>query len=266
VYDKLNPHPRRAKSSLVALVRRISLEHDRNAIKRADADVITWQTVADAVTLYGADAWGEDWSQMANEPSAPVALANVDTLRWFLRDHVDVALTEPLSRRDISRYAEAPRVLGVVEGVCARVCDILQERRWIAPLGDDGGTGYGGVDLVPPSGSRWWRRVGPREGKLIFMVYPNDERDDPPSPVPTVWVGIEFRNPARLRAEVLQRIRAADCVPTEDAKNPGRFTEVGYYASVADLIGGARSATGQATALADWIESRVVALIGLFTT
>lgn len=208
------------------------------------------------VSLYATEVFGVDWQLKAADPTTPQALGLLDTVRWYLRDHVGVkSESQPLAEQDLALYVEAHRVIDTIGGLADRVCLLLQERHWSATPFDtrEDPLVVGSQRLQGPGPKPWWLRPGRRFGELSFQIAPYDEREKPPGPAPTLYAGVELNQSGGVNATEVKALRDAGFVLEDNAEGTGRTKWIGRFWSLADVLRGHADAGAQATAISDEI-------------
>lgn len=251
----------RGVSKLAVLVPSLAdlREADWSAIKATRSKILLWQEVADEASDIGAAVGGGlQWRTRARGSDASLALANLETLIWFLACQTfGVSVRTPLSRDSVATYEQAKEVRDAVESLTRHVIDVLVAQGWTTAIDRIGHADlvFSSKPITLPRPMRWWERSGRRHAVLTFQISPTDERTG--EPVATVWVGLTFEFHYRPPDGWLEQVGALGLVAEQDEEETGGTAWLGAFAPLASLIGDDVKAGAQAIRIAQWIRGRV---------
>ncbi|MDQ6775393.1 MAG: hypothetical protein M3071_04035 [Actinomycetota bacterium] len=96
----------------------------------------------------------------------------------------------------------------------------------------------------------------------MFQIAPYDERDDPPAPIPTLWVGVSLDKAVRRTDTLLEQLAAVGFRLAEDREGTGKVQYVGRFIDLGEVLGGARTTGEQVNAVTEWITEQIEGLTG----
>lgn len=134
--DHRQRHPPLRRLAVLVRRRQDLRDVDLAAIQETGATLLLWQDIADTAWDVGADLAGTpEWRLKARDGDSPLALANLDTLLWYLEDKdFRVNAHQPLFPDSIRHYEHAVQVGEAVGGVARLVAARLSEAGWRTEL------------------------------------------------------------------------------------------------------------------------------------
>ncbi len=282
--EALNEHDRERrdlrKSRLAVLVRRAD-ELEWSQINRTGAGVVYWQALADIADKCGRElagaGVGEEWHEIARRPDAPLELANLDTLVWFLENAeaktkdnervpiVGISAASPWTAKHAREYTAAYQALNALCSLGKRMgMELEKKNRLTEALETDSGlddeafdflTYRSRADLVRKRG--WW--LG--KGHMEFWLMPVDHELDEIIPGPHIWAGVTFDEPLRTRQE--WRAHAEREGFGLDENEDGRLWSLGVRILLKEALGTSKRPGEQAQDLAEWVDDKLSKLEAL---
>ena len=233
---------------------------DWTAIRTTGASVIVWQQIADAAWRTGAASADHlSWRARAREPDAPLSVANLDTLLWYLQSKdLRVHTDPPLLSESVQHYENAVQVGKAVAGLARLIAERLGDHGWPTTLdrpGSEEPLTFASKPIRLPSPVPWWQRKGARQADLWFQISPYDPRDQ--TARASVWVGLGFAAPMRPTEEWIAELRAVGFEPEEEDTGSGLLDWVGAFEPLDTFVGPDKTAGSQAADIAQWIAARV---------
>jgi hypothetical protein len=258
---------------------------DRKQAAQTGSDVILWQEVGDLAGRCAHTMAGDAWRVHAREPDAPLELANLETLVWFLesgdrlsgherREFVGIdPVTEPVTAQHFDSLAQSYRAVLALAGLVERSVAILEGQGWEevdedeAPETDAQAPSnleeeeLDALDLLTVSTSitrdnTWWDQIG----CAWFQFRPFDETVQARVDGPVIQVGITFRDadgppPDPTWFEQLEQIEFR-AVEHADASAVAELFRTGSV----NLVSQAATPAEQARHLAEWVQASLEAL------
>jgi hypothetical protein len=245
----------------VLLRRRSDLRRaDLDAVAATEATVMLWQQVADVALILGAEQSADTaWRSTARDPDAPLSLANLDSLLWYLeRKDFRVHTDPPLATDSVHHYEHAVEVGRAVAGLARLAAEDLADSGWQTTL-DRPASGepltFASKPIMVSSPVPWWQRRGAAHADLWFQITPYDPRDQRAQAC--VWAGLGFTKPLAADEGWIANVRAAGFEPEEEDTGSGLIEWLGSFERLDAFVEGNLTAGLQASALTDWIRDRV---------
>ncbi|MGI8571660.1 MAG: hypothetical protein ACR2L9_03390 [Solirubrobacteraceae bacterium] len=222
-----------------------------------------------------AEAHGtEHWLEVARRPSAPLELANLETLLWFLAEArrkttgeriVGITRTGQLTAKQTAGYAAAYRALLSVFSLGDRIGQELERTGWTVEAQDadtGGGVAFDALcyhsTAEPRRGRRWWEARG---GTLEYWLTPVELNSDNLDEGRFIWAGASFEHGVSVSAQWRGMAEQAGFRLLDN--DDGKLVEVGTRALLTDALEGATRAGEQAEKGAAWVAAQLAALADL---